>query len=260
MRRIINLALGKLGYQISKKSRSRSVFSDQARLISKIPAPVIFDCGAHVGATVIQYRRFIPNARILAFEPFPEAFRALQETTLGDEKIELFSLAISNKSGELAFNCNRLPQTNSLLDSDPAADAYWGAGNLDTRERIEVKAVSLDDFCKEARVERIDILKLDIQGGEYQALEGAGDMLESQKIGLVYAEMLMTPTYKGQRKFWEILGLLDQYGYGLFNLYHMHEQDGQLLQADAIFVSRPLRPHPGRLPDRAGRLAAGAMP
>jgi len=46
---------------------------------------------------------------------------------------------------------------------------------------------------------------MDVQGAEFSVLEGANDMLASQKISLIYTELIMCPTYKGQHKLHEYL-------------------------------------------------------
>ena len=68
------------------------------------------------------------------------------------------------------LNVNRNAETNSLLPSDRRAGRYWGEGLLETESELEVPLQTLDGFCAERSVERVDVLKLDDQGAEYSVL------------------------------------------------------------------------------------------
>ena len=56
-------------------------------------------------------------------------------------------------------------------------------------EEIEVQTQQIDNFCKLNNIERIDLLKLDTDGTEYEILLGAEKLLSEGKIGLIYTEI-----------------------------------------------------------------------
>ena len=68
---------------------------------------------------------------------------------------------------------------------------------------------------------------------------GADATLRSRAIDIVYMELIVAPTYVGQRKLHEYLALLDSHGYVLFDFYNRARRNGRLIQADALFVSAP---------------------
>jgi Methyltransferase FkbM domain len=78
---------------------------------------------------------------------------------------------------------------------------------------------------------------MDVQGAEIQILDGAKKMLASHRIGLIYAEIITMPTYKGQSSFWEILRRFEDCGKCLYNMYNFSLVEGRLRQIDAIFVA-----------------------
>jgi hypothetical protein len=89
------------------------------------------------------------------------------------------------------------------------------------------------------QIDNIDVLKIDTQGTELDVLMGAIGMLSTGRIGVVYAEMIVVPSYKGQGKPHQLMGFLDGLGYDLLGLYNLWSRnDGRLLQMDAIFVRR----------------------
>jgi FkbM family methyltransferase len=218
-----------------RRERRLDPFAVMPLLVNR-PAPIIFDVGAHVGQTVLRYRSLFPSAVIHCFEPSPDSLAALRRAVAGDEGVHTHELAISDSPGSAVFNVNKSRATNSLLSSDSSASSYWGHGLLETEQRIEVSIQTVDGFCQEHSVERIDILKLDVQGAEYAVLSGAGGMLGKHSIDLIYLEVITAPTYVGQHRLYEYLMLFDEYGYTLFDFYHPVRRRGRLIQADLIVV------------------------
>ena len=93
---------------------------------------------------------------------------------------------------------NASSPTNSLLETDDSAALSWGKGLLETAATINVEAATVDEFCRKRQIESIDILKIDTQGTELEILKGAAGMLSGGRIRVIYNEMILAPTYKGQ--------------------------------------------------------------
>ena len=221
---------------IRRARRDTEAFAVQRRLVPS-EEPTIFDVGAHLGETARRYRALFPRAHIHCFEPFPASFEALRSSVAGDERIRVQQLAVSDSPGRANLNVNRSKATNSLLPSDERAAAYWGESLLDTDDTVEVTVTSLDAFCAEHAIAHIDILKLDVQGGEFQVLTGASTLLRKQAIDVVYMEMITAPTYVGQHDLHEYLGLFRAHGYVLFDFYNPVRKNGRLLQTDNLLVA-----------------------
>jgi len=200
-------------------------------------APVIFDVGANVGATARRYRALYPRATIHCFEPYPPSFAQLSAALAGDGLVSLHPTALSSAAGRAVLNVNRSAETNSLLPSDRRAAQYWGEGLLETQSEVEVPLQTLDGFCAESSIARIDVLKIDVQGAEYSVLEGADTLLAAARIGVIYMEVIIAPTYVGQRRLVDYLALASGKGYELFDFYNPTRRDGRLIQSDVIFVS-----------------------
>jgi hypothetical protein len=81
-------------------------------------------------------------------------------------------------------------------------------------------------------------LKLDIEGGELDALRGIKSLLKNHKIDLIYSEVSFSEIYENQNHFHDIASYLYDYGYKLFDLvYLVKSLDGQIYYGDAIFLS-----------------------
>jgi hypothetical protein len=131
--------------------------------------------------------------------------------------------------------------TNSLLPRPRNLKRYYPQ-NAETVGQVEVETTTLDTFCKHSAISKIDILKMDIQGGELLALQGATDLLSESLVDLIYTEVIFVPHYEGGPLFHELSGFLSRYDYSLFDLFLIkHGNNGQLRHGDAIFVSNKMR-------------------
>lgn len=226
------------GYEVRHKSTATAdPFRQQSILLAGVPAPVIFDVGANRGTIAEKYRNAFPDATIYAFEPFSDVFKELEQRVSGDRQIIPRMSALGSAPGNTELRVNAASVTNSLLETEDSAASFWGEGLMETTTTAEVEVDTIDEFCRKNRIEGIDVLKIDTQGTEHEVLKGAAGMLSGGRIRVIYTEMIVVPSYKGQSKPHELMGFLDGFGYDLFGLYNLWSRnDGRLLQMDAIFV------------------------
>jgi FkbM family methyltransferase len=125
--------------------------------------PRILDCGANVGVASLFFKQRYPRARITAFEADP-AISAVCRRNLaanGAADVDLVTAAVWTARGETEFVCE---------GSDSGAVAALGL--IDGRVQT-VPTVRLRDYL----CERIDLMKLDIEGSELPVLEDCADAL-----------------------------------------------------------------------------------
>ncbi len=129
--------------------------------------PRILDCGANIGFSVLNYKRQFPAARIVAFEPDPEFApvlrRNLERNGAGD--VEVVEAAAWIADGEAGWFCQGID--GSRLVPDRAA----GPGTA------VVRTVDLADYL----ADDVDLVKLDIEGAEYEVVEHLRDRLGKVK-------------------------------------------------------------------------------
>jgi FkbM family methyltransferase len=238
LRNTVSAALDRLGYEVHRKQPpgwGDDAFGDQRRLLEGAPVDTVLDLGANAGDTTHQYRTLFPSATIHAFEPFPDVHRQLAERFAADPRIRAHQLAVTDAPGRRRFYVNDAHVTNSLLPHNPASPEWaWASGDGLGRS-IDVAAITLDEFCRAEGLARIDLLKMDIQGGEAMALKGAAHLLERRAVRLIYTEVLFAPLYDGQASFCDVQGILSGYGYQLFGLYNLMHGERGLGWGDAIF-------------------------
>ncbi len=224
---------------IDKNQSHHDPFEDQCFLINT-HSPVIFDAGAYVGTVTEKYADLFEDPTIYAFEPSPSAFSQLKQRTKELSNVNVFNIAISNQNKKCKFNLNKFSPTNSLLDCSLTANQTWGENLIDTERSIIVTSYTIDQFCDEHNLGTIDILKLDVQGGELAALKGASNMFKREKIQVVYTEIIFIDTYKNQTTLSELLHHMDQFNFQLYNIYNIKSLNRQLVQADLIFANKNL--------------------
>lgn len=154
---------------------------ETAALFKKIikPGMVIVDIGAHVGYFTRIFSRLAgKNGVVYAFEADPENFELLQKNTKHLKNIKICRLAISDHAGEIDFyHCEEKAGCHSTLPDQPL--------NFKMR-KISVPADTLDNIIAREKINRINIIKMDIEGGEPKAIAGMQNLLnKNQNIKMV---------------------------------------------------------------------------
>lgn len=243
-RRIKDAVIGafdRLGYQVGRKPPPAwgiDADRDQRELLAGSPVEIIADVGANVGDSVERYRALFPAATIHAFEPFPDVYRTLAGRFAADPRVRPHQRAVTDVSGTRRLYVNDVHVTNSLLPLVPASAAWARASDRNLDATVDVPTITLDEFCAAEGLARIDLLKMDVQGGEGLALGGAAGLLSRQAVRVIYVEVLFASLYDGQAYFCDITRILDGHGYALFGLYNLMHGERGLGWGDAIFKPR----------------------
>ena len=242
LKQLIKASVKGLGYEVRKKNNVNS-FDVQQRLMNGLRKSeiTIFDVGANKGQSAKQYRSRFPNAEIYCFEPFPESVTVLRRTFSDDARIHIVPKAISDTLGRATFYVNECDATNSLLPRPASTRRYYPewAG---PKNSIDAEVTTLDKIISDRKISAVDVLKLDIQGGELMAFHGARNLLKAGGVQLVYTEIMFVPHYEESPLFHDLWSFLAGFGYSLFDIYNISRaRNGQIRQGDAIFVSESLR-------------------
>jgi FkbM family methyltransferase len=143
---------------------------DVYRLDGIKPGETVVDAGAHIGAfSVAAARRVGPKGRVFAFEPSPRS-RALLERNLRANRLswaKVHPWALAEAEGEA-------PLFVAEGAVNPVADTLRAQ---EGRSRVAVRLRRLDDVLAEEGVERVDHLKIDVEGSELRVLDGASRAL-----------------------------------------------------------------------------------
>ncbi len=216
-----------------KPSFKEDAFKKQGELLSN-HAATIFDVGANVGDITLQYSDLFPKSQVYAFEPFSENFEKLSSRVAHLNRVFPFQLALGEQVALMPFYVNNNGDTNSLLQ--PRKMGLSSDKQVENKSVISVTVETLDLFCAKHQLPEIDILKMDIQGGELAALKGAVGLLSTQSIKLIYIETYFRQQYMHQPLFAEIAAWLQQYNYFVQDLYNPIYGKGSIAWCDTIFL------------------------
>jgi FkbM family methyltransferase len=238
IKQVIKRLLAGFGLVIFKRSTGIYVGEDEtpalALRLCEAVQPIIIDGGAHKGAFVDAVRKLSPGARFLCFEPDPLLAAGLREKFAGDGNVQIVQAALGSTGGTATFNINRSRACNSLTPSGSGATGVLGE-LMATMEKIDVEVTTLDEAMMHARVPACDIVKLDLQGHDLEALSGAIQTLKLAKVIIV--EVWYAPVYAGTVTYLKICDLLQKIGFSIYSLAGLHySTKDRLLWSDAIFL------------------------
>ncbi|MBI1976892.1 MAG: FkbM family methyltransferase [Candidatus Omnitrophica bacterium] len=181
------------GYEITAKSLDRLLalylykFSllgkFQTRLFKEIirPGMTIVDVGANIGYyTLLFARQAGPEGRVFSFEPEPAQRAVLLENLdrNGVKNVFVSSSALADRIGCASLWLNEANQGDHRI-YDPG----------DGRRRIEIETTTLDRFLKEKGCEKVDLVKIDVQGAEPRVIQGMKETIQRNPRIILFCEL-----------------------------------------------------------------------
>ncbi len=159
------------GKGYGKKSIQQE-FRSVKNLLRKDPR-IAVDIGGNVGEYSAEIRRCSPDAHIHIFEPSATNVLKLNQRFADDKKIVVVPFAVSDSSGSARLYSNR---PGSVLGS--LTRRKLDHFNIDFNVAESVETIRFEDYWKQSLGrQRIDIVKIDVEGHELDVLKGFGDAL-----------------------------------------------------------------------------------
>lgn len=145
----------------------------------------VFDVGANVGqfAGLIRSHCDMSRITIHSFEPSSDAYQQLCKAHSDCPQIRLNNTAMGSEPGTATLYSDH---PASGLSSLTRRDLDHVGKTMNLTQQVTVQ--TLDDYCESHRIERIHLLKIDVEGHEHEVLKGAARMFASQRIDAVTFE------------------------------------------------------------------------
>lgn len=147
------------------------------------PGALIIDIGAHIGLfSVIAAQVTGKTGKVYAFEPAPGTIALLQKTVVinhEEQVIETIQKAVGKENGKITFfvSDNQADNSNSLVNYKEDRALHG----------IDVAVTSIDNFVEEKKLTRLDFIKIDVEGAEYDTLQGAANTLKNLRPRCIVA-------------------------------------------------------------------------
>jgi len=151
------------------------------------PGTVVYDIGAHLGSVALGTARLVGKlGRVIAFDGDPENVLRLQANSSRnrlEDRLQVVHAAVWSGTQSYGISFRR----GEAVRSQGGVEADGSRPVLGTGEVITVRAVTLDDFVASGGPVP-NLVKIDVEGGEYQVLRGGASLFASQKP-LIIAEV-----------------------------------------------------------------------
>lgn len=177
---------------------------------------IAIESGSNIGQTLLYYADLAD--RVIAIDPLKSALDWLCECK---DHNNLSNIEVLNAG--LAKQVSQLELQQAGAQSTFRADWYKNKNH----NTVTIDCFPLDDIAKRFELDQIRFWKIDVEGMEYEALQGAGELLSQKRIDSMFIEITGGNFYKVKQ-------ILETYNYGLYVI------DKQLQPAR---VSRPLTQH-----------------
>jgi FkbM family methyltransferase len=183
---------------------------------------------------------------VILVEPDPVEAKLLE----GQGQGKVIPYALWNEEIELTLNINNSPGTSSVFEANmPFLQQFDDAQRFEVKEKITLKAKTIDGLAQNGEISTVDFVKIDVQGGELAILQG-GEKFFRENIIALEVEVEFSPMYNDQPLFSDVdVFVRDKLGLELWDIRRTHwkykQQDyrpplkGRLIFGDALYL-RPL--------------------
>jgi FkbM family methyltransferase len=153
------------------------------------PDAVVIDAGASLGVLSIGFSFVAPHGRVIAIEASPDTYGRLVQNiaTAGATNVETLHLAVGESAGTLEFFSSPWFSAGSFVKKETfGASLHQGS--------TKVQAERIDDIVERLGLDRLDLIKIDIEGHELPALHGARETIGRFKPAIVVEMNFFTIT------------------------------------------------------------------
>ena len=192
----------KLFYYLANYTLQHSFEKEIIKLLKNEKKLIIFDVGCYRGIFVKTILKLI-NKKKYKFYLF-DINKNVKSYIINLLKLRNFyynEIALSNKNGVANYNYNRFFESaGSSLSSIVKNDTRWNFSRKlilkillfrpKSFVKYQVPTITLDSFLKKNKIKSIEILKIDIEGSEYDLLKGAKTALKKNKIKIILIEII----------------------------------------------------------------------
>lgn len=206
------------------------VLNDLGRSLPDFQPQTILDVGANTGQSAAEFATRFPSATIISFEPIRAAFELLEANSAKYSRVTCVNMALGATSGTATMRSAGTSTANRIVGNTVLA--------ADMAEEVPIETG--DAFCAARNIRKVDFLKIDAEGHDFEVLKGFTQMLCRSDIGMLQFECSLNRDNNKHVMFEEVKSFLEGLGYRLFGIFGQkrHRRNpAVVLFGDAVFVS-----------------------
>jgi FkbM family methyltransferase len=229
--RIASDVRSRMRYELAKRGLqgipSHTGSIDLHELTGLLPSqPVILEAGAHDGTDTFRLAVAFPKASIHAFEPVPPLYERLCRRFRRIPNVNCYPYALSDHAGQtnLVISGGVNDASSSILQPQQITSFH---PEITFSTAIAIDCTTIDIWARSHRLNRIDLMWLDMQGAELSALKAATSILPT--VSVIHTEVFLKELYRGAPLYNEVREWLEERGFCVSKEYLMWEDSGNVL-------------------------------
>jgi FkbM family methyltransferase len=207
----------------------------------------VLDVGANVGKVAEAALRSFPNCKVICFEPVSNTFKALQERLAPyGNRVIYFNEALSDSNTKVEINLTSFNGANSI-QPQPAFHKFFNP-HISEVGKEEIKLSRLDDIASQLPSQKIDVMKIDVEGHELKVLQGGKNFIQKNVDTLIVEISMMRDASWAQQSVFEIFAVMKELGFCLVNVFDLcpsYQTDLRVVQMYCVFRRQELLKMPG---------------
>jgi len=193
---------------------------------------IVIDIGASEGNFFLRLDKTYRIKYALLIEPLPNRITELKEKY--GSRFEIINCAISDKIGKSEFFIStEFDYVSSLFELSTQEKENM---RIAEPQKVDINTKTLDKVVAGAKLNEIDLIKIDVQGAEHLVLKSGKNALKKTK--LIYIEVSYKQLYADSSTFFDIYTILYDNNFRLVNSDEGYKSsNGELLQSDLLFIN-----------------------
>ena len=185
----------------------------------------VIDVGTNIGETLLNFAKINPDGLNIGFEPVPYLFEAASENIELNvfSNIGLENLALSDTVEELVFN---------IANEHNSGGIYLSKPSKISEASCKVAVTTLDKYVSANNIDRISLIKIDVEGFEIGVLRGAKETITNFKPD-IFVEVDNSFLTRQNGSAAELVGLLESYEYHI-----VHAETGEIISSKDQFEGK----------------------
>jgi FkbM family methyltransferase len=201
----------------------------------------LIDVGANHGDVSRAALESFPECKAICFEPVSGTFAILKNNlSKYKDRVFFYNKALSNTNGFTEINLTSFDGANSIC----AQTNFHKTFNPQVREvgKEKIEMIRLDDIAKQLPAQKIDVLKIDVEGFEIQVLQGGSNFIKNNVDTILIEVSLQRDNNWENQAYLSLFNIMNDFGFRLINIYGLYNSTNTetssnmlLTQFDCVF-------------------------